>query len=310
VDEFPRYLGRGIPPEPLAITRLVASRTLDVELAALLWLLIEGRVPVLVAAGPQGSGKSTLLEALLAFQGAGEQNRVLRGVAEDFDWLPQAGELGWSSRAPAVAAGSSQARSDPARTTLLVHEFSAHLPAYTWEIRARVAVRALQLGYSLAGTLHAESLREVMGQLTAPPVSLGEDEVRRLGVVLILRAFGRPVVRRIVAAHYLRPLERDGQGHLQRRPPAVLATWDPESDVLDHFSWGLGPELAPRIGLTQADFERAQAARARFLAGLIAGGMIDPQQVRSAIEDFRRTHAPAPSVVQPAPNPPRSQALH
>jgi hypothetical protein len=150
-----------------------------------------------------------------------------------------------------------------------------------------------------------------MAALTAPPVSLGEDEVRRLAVVLILRAFGRPVMRRVVAAHYLRPLERDGQGHLQRRPPAVLATWDPETDALDHFSWGLGPELAPRVGLTQADFERAQSARARFLAGLVADGIVDPDHVRSAVKEFRGAHSPAPSSAQPAaPNQTRFQALH
>lgn len=324
MEDFPRQGGRGSPPEPLAITRLIASGTLDVELAALLWLLVEGRVPLLVAAGPQGAGKSTVLHALLAFQPPTEQHRVLRGFAEDFDWLPQARELGWPARRSNGGGGSANGsnglvaadsrtadsrnpdRSDPATTTLLVHEFSPHLPAYTWDIQARVAIRALQLGFTLAGTLHAESLREVMAELEAPPVSLGEDEIRRLGVVLILRAFGRPPIRRVVAAHYLRPLERDGQGHLQRRPPAVLATWDQETDALDHFSWGLGPELAPRIGMTQAEFEQAQAARARMLSDLVASGKFEPDQVRCAVDEFRRSHPATPTPDAQT----RSQARH
>ena len=322
MDEFPRQGGRGSPPEPLAITRLIASGTLDAELAALLWLLVEGRVPLLVAAGPQGAGKSTVLHALLAFQPSTEHNKVLRGFAEDFDWLPQARELGWPAhrsnggpksangshptQSPDAAATPGQDRSDPATTTLLVHEFSPHLPAYTWDIQARVAIRALQLGFTLAGTLHAESLREVMAELESPPVSLSEDEVRRLGVVVIIRAFGRPPIRRVVAAHYLRPLERDGQGHLQRRPPAVLATWDHETDTLDHFSWGLGPELAPRIGMTQADFEEAQTARARHLTDLVTAGIFDPEQVRSSVEGFRKSN-PITSTPEPQT---RSQALH
>lgn len=322
MDEFPRQGGWGSPPKPLAVTRLIASGTLDAELAALLWLLVEGRVPLLVAAGPQGAGKSTVLHAMLAFQPSTEQHRVLRGFAENFDWLPQARELGWPARRSNGGGGSSNGarttahdsrapghhvdRSDPATTTLLVHEFSPHLPAYTWDIQARVAIRALQLGFTLAGTLHAESLREVMAALEAPPVSLGEDEIRRLGVVLIVRAFGRPAIRRVVAAHYLRPLERDGQGHLQRRPPAVLATWDQEADALDHFSWGLGPELAPRIGMTQADFEDAQAARARHLTDLVGASTFDPDDVRSAIAAFRQSNP-----TKPTPEPQtRSQALH
>lgn len=322
MDEFPRQGGRVIPPEPLAVTRLIASGALDAELAALLWLLVEGRIPLIVAAGPQGAGKSTVLHALLAFQPPSEQHRVLRGFAEDFDWLPQARELGWPARRSNGSGGSTNGakatahnaapadqtrdRSHPATTTLLVHEFSPHLPAYTWDIQARVAIRALQLGFTLAGTLHAESLREVMAELEAPPVSLGEDEIRRLGVVLIVRAFGRPPIRRVVAAHYLRPLERDGQGHLQRRPPAVLATWDQETDALDHFSWGLGPELAPTIGMNQADFERAQVARTHFLTDLVASGIFEFEGVRSAIDGFRRTH-PATAIPEPQT---RSEALH
>ncbi len=327
MDKFPRQGGWVSPPEPLAVTRLIASGTLDAELAALLWLLVEGRVPLVVAAGPQGAGKSTVLHALLAFQPSTERPRVLRGFAEDFQWLPQARELGWPARRSKGGAGWTNAaapahgfavshestapddrmrdRVDPATTTLLVHEFSPHLPSYTWDIQARIAIRALQLGFTLAGTLHAESLREVMAELEAPPVSLAEDEIRRLGVVLIVRAFGRPPIRRIVAAHYLRPLERDGQGHLQRRPPAVLATWDQETDALDHFSWGLGPELAPRIGMSQADFERAQSVRARFLTELVASGTFDFDEVRSAIDDFRRSH---PSTPTPVPQT-RSEAL-
>jgi hypothetical protein len=91
-----------------------------------------------------------------------------------------------------------------------------------------------------------------------------------------------------VAAHYLRPVERDGHGHLQRRPPAVLATWDAKHADFEHFAWGVTPELASRVGRTQADFERRQAGRARFLASIEAAAIRSPDGHHAhALQDFR-----------------------
>ena len=46
---------------------LIRIGTLDAELAATLWLLLEARVPIIVAGATPGAGKSTLLRASLAF---------------------------------------------------------------------------------------------------------------------------------------------------------------------------------------------------------------------------------------------------
>jgi hypothetical protein len=230
---------------------------------------------------------------LLDFLPPGTRRVILRGWSEDFAWLPDARSLGWLDTAadgPASAArdvAPPVAPADPTTSYLLVSELSPHLPSYTWGLHARVAVRALQRGYGMAATMHADSLEEVFSELGAPPVALSEDEVRRLGVVIVLR-LADGAGRRAAAVHYLRPLERDGHGHLQRRPPAVLATWDPASDRFEHFAWGLTPELADRIGRTQSAFEDAQAERASFLGSLVAAGVMAPPSVRAALERHRR----------------------
>ncbi len=179
---------------------------------------------------------------------------------------------------------------------------------YTWGERARVAIRATGLGYGLGTTAHADSLAELLAQLEAG-ADLAADELRSLGVVLVLRMlradgeqldpragsrdvetapFATGVRRRVVAAHYIRPLERDAGGHVQRRPPAVLATWNPASDALDHFEWGIVSELAARIGRSPSNFEREQAARARLLTRLAADGQ-DLSEVREAIATYPAT---------------------
>ena len=164
---------------------------------------------------------------------------------------------------------------------------------------ARIAIRAVAIGYGMAATIHADALDEVFDQLSRPPVNLGEDELSRLGVVLILRAVGDGL-RRVAAAHYIRPVSRDEHGHVQRLGPAVLATWDPNHDRFEHFGWGITPELALRVDRRPGDFEVEVDRRRDYLAGLAEAGLVEVDAVRAAIDGFRASVADPPSV--PATN--------
>lgn len=265
------------------MVELIEAGTLDTELAAHLWLLIEARVPIIVAAEEQWVGKSTLLAALLDFLPPGVRIVELAGEGETFGWLPQASELGWPGTAHR-APGSEPVRPDD--TVLFAHELSDHLPAYTWGEAARIAVRAASVGYGLAATIHADALDEVFDALRRSPVRLADDELSHLGVVLVLRRLddGR---RRVVAAHYVRPVARDVHGHLQRLGPAVLATWDPDTDTFEHFGWGVTPELALRIGRHAGDYEIEADRRREYLDRLVATGVTEPQLARDAIRSYR-----------------------
>lgn len=301
-----RWAVRPVPPEPRSIVELIRGGTLDSELAATLWLLVEGGVPFLVAGEGQGTGKSTLLGAVLDFVSPGTGLVELAGASETFDWLPQATELGWPG-APMAASAPAVVR--PGASLLVAPELSDHLPAYTWGEAARIAVRAATIGYGLAATIHADSLDAVFEELRRPPVALTDDELSHLGVVLVLRRpDGRR--RRVVAAHYVRPVSRDVNGHVQRLGPAVLATWDPSTDRLEHFGWAVIPELAMRIGMHAGDFEIEADARRDMLDGLAASGETDPGRVREAIARYRATTASVTSIGRPTSpaHPPASPA--
>jgi hypothetical protein len=301
---------RRSPEATTSVTRLIATGCLDAELAALAWSLVEARVPVVVAASLPGAGRSALLDALLDLLPETTDRVVLRGAAEDFRWLPEARALGWSPAATDAAPVRPPVHAH--RTVLVAADFGAEGPDATGGVAARTVLRATQRGYGLAATMRADSLEEILATLSAPPVGATDDELRGLGVALILRvvgADGQPLGagdaggagattrRRVAAAHYLRPVERDGHGHVQRRPPAVLATWDPETDAFEHFAWGISPELAHRVGRDPVAFDRLHARRTALLHDLIHHGVFEAAAVRAAVAASRaRDESGAPLV--------------
>ncbi len=107
------------------------------------------------------------------------------------------------------------------------------------------------------------------------------------------------------AVHYLRPTERDGQGHIQRRPPAVLAAWDPDQDAYEHYAWAITPELADRVDRSQADFEERLHERSLFLAAAAADDADAAEQaarIRRYLEaEPPREPAPTRSPATPSP---------
>ncbi|MFN8621552.1 MAG: hypothetical protein U0869_12490 [Chloroflexota bacterium] len=243
-----------VRPAPASLVGLIAGGTLDAELAALLWLLVEDGVPLIVTGEAEAAVRAAIASAVL-------------DIAPERPW---------------VVLDADRERPD-----------------------AETLGATLRGGVTPALILRAPSLKDAMERLTAPPAGLPEDAVRRLGAVLVVDA-PEGAVPRIAAAHYLRPIERDAQGHVQRRPPAVLATWDLRADAFEHFAWAITPELADRVDRSQADLEERQAARATSLARLAATAPdAEPARLRATIaallaSEPPREHAPVHPTARPS----------
>jgi hypothetical protein len=124
--------------------------------------------------------------------------------------------------------------------------------AFADQVRVTQPARDAIAGGVVIGTSLEDVLRVLGGS------SELSDDTRDLGVVLIFND------GRFAIAHYVRPVERDGAGHLQRRPPAVLSARAATGGV-DHFYWAYTDELALRAGITRHELEDEQAARSRAL---------------------------------------------
>lgn len=268
------------PHATTSLDTYLRDGVVDPELAALVWLTLEGGIPIVVAGEP-GGGRAALRDALLGLLPSGTRTVTLAGEAETFGWMAEAVELGWRHDGPWLVEAGADASVDPgadrirARSgdtaTVLVADLEDAAPGGTWGEHARLTIRALAVGYGMAATAAGSRLEDVLGRLAAAPVGAIDDELTRLGIVLILGSDDDGATR-VLAAHYLRPVARDVQGHIQRLAPAVLATWNRTACRFDHFAWGVVGELAGRIGRQPVAFEREQAMRARRLASRNGGG--------------------------------------
>ena len=253
-----------------AMGGLVRDGRLDAELAGLLWLLAEVRTPIVVV-GRDVEARDDVLDALGGLLPDTARRAEVR-PDDDFDWLREAVELGWRRE----RVGERAVRPDALSSSdgVLVVRGLGGVDATDGAdgvdgARARIVVRALVLGYGLLATMQGEGLDEALDRLADPAIGTDDDERSRLGTVLVLGdADGR---QRVTAAHYVRPVAVDPHGHVQRLPPAVLATWNPARRAWDHFAWGVLAELGDRTGRAPLAFEQEQARRASAVAAEAAG---------------------------------------
>lgn len=242
------------PSPPRSITELVRAGVVDAELAATVWVLVEGRVPVVIAGDTSDPQPQRILDALADLVEPSVTAIELAGETETFEWLPQAPDLGWrrpvattpARTGPPVTPGSAVIVARSLMTAPVTHEAG--------EV-ARIAVRAASIGYGLFAIVDADGLDTVFAALRRPPIAVTDDELSRLGVVLVVAREPAETSTRVSVAHYVRPVARDEHGHVQRLGPAVLAAWDPAQERFEHFGWGITPELALHVGRKAGDFE-------------------------------------------------------
>src|SRR5581483_1842497 len=193
-------------PQPLSITEIVASGTMTPRIAALLWIAIQRGASIILAADPPGAGKTTILTALLAFAPPEASVYFTRGWGERFDLPP---------------------RDDAVPTYILINEISDHLPVYSWGPYVQRAFELMAEGYSLASTMHADTVDGMIEQL------LEENDVdpRHLGHLTFVAPIfvGAQAGRRVRRLSELCVLEPLGAAYDRHS----VARWRPEDDSFE-----------------------------------------------------------------------------
>lgn len=252
----------------LSILDVVDSGTLDCKLAGLLWLLMEHRASLLVAAGPIFAGKTTLLHTLLDFLPPGINQFTLRGFAETFDF-------------------TDSCNSDT--TYLVSEEISNHQYDYLWGHQAQKAFRLLPQGYRLGATIHARNVQEVAYVLHGY-LNVTLSEIASLGVVVTLQAMqGRSYddepIRRIDTVSIISMDDKN----LIVQTLAARESFDGE--FVYPSEKALQEALSRKFGVKYERVLSEVTLRETFLRQLLDNGTRSREEVKKAILNFNRSRS-------------------
>ncbi|MDG7010986.1 MAG: type II/IV secretion system ATPase subunit [Nitrososphaerota archaeon] len=289
---WPALLGQAAPDPTSPYDEVHSHKTLSVLMAAYFWLLLERTSNVLIA-GETNSGKTTLMNSILAL--SNPKYKIV--TAEDVLEINLPDHLHWQRlKTRSYRAGLSpvSGRYEYGLPELLkiALRFSPTILSLG-EMRgeeSETVAAAITLGFSTMTTVHAESAERCVQRLTTPPMRFSEGHVRDISAIATMRKVvlqdGR-VVRRVVSVDEVKPSA--GYGH----ETVNVFRYDPATDsfspttpaeVLDR-SYRLN-EIAESFGWTPAAVQGSLAIRAARMAGLIAGGELDPRALSKMVKEF------------------------
>jgi len=292
--------------QPLTILQLIETGMLTCELAAQLWMYVEGlrvRPANMIISGGPGAGKTTLLNALLSFIPRSEHIVIIEDTLElNTRFLENCSRLESCRRVKTPALVKNSLRMRPERILL-------------GEVRGEEAndlMTAMNLGKYCLGTLHASTARETVLRLQNEPMNVPPVLVSLVDVFVILRKLNRDgKISRVVS-------ELVETGGMEREIVLLSSVWSydhTDREVQEQFPSSIYRDrLAAESGRTALQIMEETSHRAALLKRMQASGRFpdiaevtafcqlysdQPEQALSALGATSRKLGNAPESLQP-----------
>jgi archaeal flagellar protein FlaI len=237
--------------KPLSILNVCEGNTMDLYMAAYLWLMIQEGMSLFVS-GETASGKTTTLNAIMAFISPDAKIVSIEDTAE-----VQVPHKNWT-RETTRSATKGETSSEVGMFDLLKAALRQR-PNYiiVGEIRGiegAIAFQAIQTGHPVMSTFHAASVEKLIQRLTGDPINVPSTYVDNLNLVIIQSAVRRPdgrIVRRVLSINEIVGYNPTTKGFNY----IEAFSWDPVTDKFifrgNRASYLLEQKIAKKMGIPQ-----------------------------------------------------------
>jgi len=174
---------RKFPSKPWTIQKIIANKTINVDVTAYLWHVLEKRQFIIIS-GPMGSGKTTLLSTLI--QLADPSSKIL--TIEDAAEIAIGNRPNWQRLISRRAGQSSCQDIGLMELAILSLRTSSDYVALG-EVRGveiQALVQAAGTGLGCITTFHAGNLEELLSRMRGKPLSVEESFLQTIRCVVFL----------------------------------------------------------------------------------------------------------------------------
>lgn len=272
--------------DPLTIIDLIKYGTLNTDIAAFLWILVDGlgvKPANILVSGGTGSGKTTTLNSLSLFIPPSERVITIEDTAE-----LQLSVEHWvrlETRPPNIEGKGEVTMDDLVKNTLRMRPDRI----IVGEVRgpeARTMFTAMNTGHDgCMGTIHANSSRETITRLESPPMSVPKIMIPALDIILMQVRFHsrkKGAIRRVTEIAEVTGIEGE---NIQLNK---LYKYDPAKDEL--VPTGVPSKalntLSHHTGMTIRELELEREKRKVILDWMVEKGIRSLEEVGYYIRQF------------------------
>ncbi len=208
--------------DPFTIVDLIENETIDSNIAAYLWLLMENKMSVMIM-GATGAGKTTALNAIACLVRPNYKVISVEEVAEI--------NLPHENWTPTIARSGFGMESEGEITLYdLIKSAVRHRPdlIIVGEVRgeeAYVLFQALATGHGGLCTIHAEDVETAIKRLTQPPMNIPSSIISLMNCAIIVK-------------HVRTPIFLGGEKRLSSRKFIRVTEIKNVNSIKDVFTWG------------------------------------------------------------------------
>ena len=271
--------------DPYTVVDLIRFGTLTPEIAAFLWMAVDGmgaRPANILISGGTGSGKTTTLNVLATFIPAYERVITIEDTAELN--LPLEHWVRLEARPPGIE-GTGEVSMD-----VLVKNALRMRPdrIIVGEVRHREAYTlftAMNTGHDGSmGTIHANSAKETMVRITSPPMSVPEVMATALDFIIVQHRIHdrrKGTIRRITEIAEV--INQDEKPVIR-----TIFVWEPKEDTVLQVESNIAflNILKEYTGFELSDLEDEIQRRTEFLNNLVKRGVRDLVGVKQEVQRY------------------------